>query len=656
MGKKKIRVALSGNPNVGKSTVFNLLTGLRQHTGNWPGKTVEKKEGIYKKDNYILEITDLPGTYSLTSHSLEEIIARDFIIREKPDIVVVIADATSLERNLYLLVQILELYSQVILVLNMIDLLSEKKYRIDFQKLEEKLGIPVVPMIASKGIGINELIEKIIEIFEGKQRFLPKKIDYGDLEKIIEKIEEKLPKNLDGYNSRFIAIKLLEGDEIVKNLIREKTNYEEIESLMGKREDTAILLANARYKWIKGILSDTLEKPKTPVITLSDKLDYLFTHPVFGLPLSFIILGLIFWLTYTINDLISGLWKNLLNILQSFLERLLFFLPNFWKEFIFEGIWNGISILLNFIPLIVIFFLFLALLEDTGYLARIAFVTDRIMHTLGLHGKAFLSLTLSYGCNVPGIMAVRTLEEEKDRILLTLINPFIPCVPRILVSAFFASIFFPQYPGLILLSLYILSFLVVFISGKIIRKIFLKTSFSPLIMELPLYKLPNPKIVVIYIWEKLKSFLQRAGTVIVSLSAIIWVLGSFPSNNIEESFLAGIGKLLLPLFRPFGFNWQLISALIAGFVAKEASLSTLSTIYQANGEGMRNILLTKITPLTAYSFMVLQLLYIPCAATTATIFKETNSIKWTLFSVIFSLSLSYLVSFIIYLIGGSLIK
>ncbi|MCX7845276.1 MAG: ferrous iron transport protein B [Dictyoglomaceae bacterium] len=651
MEKKKIRVALCGNPNVGKSTIFNLLTGLRQHTGNWPGKTIEKKEGIYIKDNYVLEIIDLPGTYSLTSRSVEEIIARDFIIREKPDIVVVIADASSLERNLYLLAQILELYSQVILALNMIDLLSEKKYRIDFIKLEEKLGIPVIPMVANKGIGIGDLIEKIIKIFEGQQKYLPKKIDYGDLEKIIEKIEEKLPKNLDGYNSRFISIKLLEGDEIVKNLVIDKINYEEIEKLIGKREDTGIILANARYNWIKKILSDTLEKPKTPVITLSDQLDHWFTHPILGLPISFIILGLIFWLTYTINDLLLGPWENFINLIHNLLEKIFLFLPNFWKELIFNGVWQGVSILLSFMPLIVIFFFLLAVLEDTGYLARVAFVTDRIMHILGLHGKAFLPLMMSYGCNVPGIMGVRTMEEEKDRILLTLINPFIPCVPRILVSAFFAGIFFPKYAGFILLSLYVISLIAVFISGKIIRKFLLKGSFSPLIMELPLYKLPNMRIVGIYLWEKLKIFLERAGTVMVFLSAIVWILGNIPSNNIENSYLASLGKIFLPLLKPLGFNWQLVLGLITGFIAKEASLSTISTIYQASGENLRNILLSEINPLTAYSFMVLQILYIPCAATLATIYKETNSKKWTLFSIIYSLTFSYILSLLIYYLG-----
>lgn len=651
MEKKVIKVALSGNPNVGKSTVFNLLTGLRQHTGNWPGKTVEKKEGICEKSNYVLEITDLPGTYSLTSHSLEEVIARDFIIKEKPDIVVVIVDASSLERNLYLLVQILELYSKVILALNMIDLLSEKKYKIDFEKLEGKLGIPVVPMIASKGVGIEELVDKIIKVFEGKLKCQPKKINYGNLEEIIEKIKERLPERIDGYGSRWITIKLLEGDEIIKSLCKEKINYEEIEKLIGKREDTAILLANARYHWIKEILIDTLEKPKTPVITLSDKLDYWFTHPIFGLPTSFIILGLIFWLTYTINDLLRGPWENILNHIYDILKNSLFFLPNFWKGLILGGIWQGVSILLTFIPLIVIFFFFLALLEDTGYLARVAFVTDRIMHILGLHGKAFLPLMMSYGCNVPGIMAVRTLEEEKDRILLILINSFIPCVPRILVSAFFASVFFPKYAGFILLSLYIISFLTVIISGRIIRRFFLKTSFSPLIMELPLYKLPTPKIVGLYIWEKLKAFLQRAGTVIVSLSIVVWILGNYPSNNMENSFLAYIGKIFLPLLSPLGFNWQMVSGLITGFIAKEASLSTLSAIYQASGESLRNILLREITPLTAYSFMVLQLLYIPCAATVATIYKETNSKKWTLFSILYSLFFAYIVSLIIYNLG-----
>jgi len=647
---KKIRVALAGQPNVGKSTVFNLLTGLRQHTGNWPGKTVEKKEGNYERDNYILEITDLPGCYSLTSHSLEEVISRDFIIKEKPDVVVVIVDASSLERNFYLLAQILEFYTNVVLVLNMMDLVTQKKYKIDIKKLEETLKIPVIPMIANKETGVKDLVDKIIDVYEKNIECSPPSIDYEELEGLISNIEKRLPGDLDGYNPHWIAIKVLEGDESIRGFLEDRIDYRELENIIGDREDTAIKLANARYRWIKKVLEGSLEKPKTPVITISDRLDYIFIHPILGLPIALGILAGIFWLTYTLNDLLGGYWENIISRLGGMLEGLLFFLPEILKNFLFDGIWQGVSILLAFIPLIAIFFFFLAILEDSGYLARIAFVTDRIMHLLGLHGKAFLPLMMSYGCNVPGIMAARTLEDEKDRTLLILVDSFIPCAPRVLVSAFFASIFFPEHASLMLLSLYAISFLAVIVSGRFIRRFFLKTSLSPLIMELPLYKIPSPKIVGIYVWEKLKAFLQRAGTVIVLVSGLIWILSYLPYGNIENSILSYIGKFFLPILKPLGFSWQLVMGLIAGFVAKEASLSALATIYQVGEESLGSIIIGQITPQTAYIFMVFQLLYIPCIATVATIYKETNSKKWTLFSMVYSLIFAYLISFIIYLI------
>jgi len=446
MERIKIRVALVGNPNVGKSTVFNQLTGLNQHTGNWPGKTVEKKIGYVNKDKYILEITDLPGIYSLTANSLEEVISREFIIKEKPDIVILIVDASALERNLYLLSQLRELTPNIIIGLNMIDILKMKKYKLDIKKLEERLKIPIIPTIASKGIGLDELVNKVIEVYE-EDNLNPIGIHYGDLEEDIKKIEEILPENLEGYPKRWIALKLLENDPIIIDLCKNnlsKEDWEKIKEIFEKNENNPIKVATARYNFIKKVLEGVLEKPEKQAISWTEKLDEYLTHPFWGSIFAILIVTLIFYLSFTLNDLLSEPVDGLLSLIGDKLSSLLFFIPNWWRELLIEGVWQGVATILSFTPLITIFFFFLALMEGSGYLARLAFVSDGLMHKLGLHGKSLIPLVISFGCNVPGVMATRTLEDEKDRILLIILDSFIPCVPRILVASFFLSILFSK--------------------------------------------------------------------------------------------------------------------------------------------------------------------------------------------------------------------
>ncbi len=650
MEKIKIRVALAGNPNVGKSTVFNQLTGLNQHTGNWPGKTVEKKVGYVEKDNYILEITDLPGIYSLTANTSEEVISREFIIKEKPDIVILIVDASALERNLYLLLQLRELTPNIIVGLNMLDILRAKRYKLDVKKLEERLNIPVIPMIASKGIGLDELINKVIEVYK-KDTLNPIKIDYGELEEDVNKIESILPKDLEGYPKRWIALKLLESDPIITDFCKKKLkkeNWEKIKEIVEKNEHNPIRVATARYNFIKKILEGILEKPEKQAISWTEKLDKYLTHPIWGSFFAVLIVALIFYLTFTLNNLLSEPVQKILDFVGDKFSSLLFFLPHWWRELLIEGVWQGVAIILSFTPLITFFFFFLALLEDSGYLARLAFISDRLMHILGLHGKSLIPLIISFGCNVPGVMATRTLEDERDRILLIILDSFIPCVPRILVASFFLSTFFPKQAFLFLILLYLISFISIFISGKILRIRVLKTSFNPLLMELPIYKIPNPKLVLLYIWDKMKHFLARAGTIMAFLSGIIWILSHYPKGDIQNSILAEIGRFLSLFMKPMGFNWELTTGLLSGFIAKEASLSTLGAIYGVSGNELGKILLKNITPITALSFIVFQLLYIPCAATVATIYQETKSIKWTLFSMGYSLMYAYVFTFFLY--------
>lgn len=650
MERIKIRVALVGNPNVGKSTVFNQLTGLNQHTGNWPGKTVEKKIGYVNKDKYILEITDLPGIYSLTANSLEEVISREFIIKEKPDIVILIVDASGLERNLYLLSQLRELTPNIIIGLNMIDILKMKKYKLDIKKLEERLKIPIIPTIASKGIGLDELVNKVIEVYE-EDNLNPIGIHYGDLEEDIKKIEEILPENLEGYPKRWIALKLLENDPIIIDLCKNnlsKEDWEKIKEIFEKNENNPIKVATARYNFIKKVLEGVLEKPEKQAISWTEKLDEYLTHPFWGSIFAILIVTLIFYLSFTLNDLLSEPVDGLLSLIGDKLSSLLFFIPNWWRELLIEGVWQGVATILSFTPLITIFFFFLALMEGSGYLARLAFVSDGLMHKLGLHGKSLIPLVISFGCNVPGVMATRTLEDEKDRILLIILDSFIPCVPRILVASFFLSIFFPRQAFFLLIFLYFISFFSIFINGKILRRRVLKSTFNPLLMELPIYKIPNPKLVLLYLWDKLKHFLERAGTIMALLSGTIWILAHYPTGDIQNSILAQIGKFFSIFMKPMGFNWELTVGLLSGFVAKEASLSTLSAIYGVSSNELGSLLLKIITTKTAFSFVVFQLLYIPCAATVATIYQETKSLKWTIFSMIYSLTYAYIFTFILY--------
>jgi len=650
MERIKIRVALVGNPNVGKSTVFNQLTGLNQHTGNWPGKTVEKKIGYVNKDKYILEITDLPGIYSLTANSLEEVISREFIIKEKPDIVILIVDASALERNLYLLSQLRELTPNIIIGLNMIDILKMKKYKLDIKKLEERLKIPIIPTIASKGIGLDELVNKVIEVYE-EDNLNPIGIHYGDLEEDIKKIEEILPENLEGYPKRWIALKLLENDPIIIDLCKNnlsKEDWEKIKEIFEKNENNPIKVATARYNFIKKVLEGVLEKPEKQAISWTEKLDEYLTLPFWGSIFAILIVTLIFYLSFTLNDLLSEPVHGLLSLIGDKLSSLLFFIPNWWRELLIEGVWQGVATILSFTPLITIFFFFLALMEGSGYLARLAFVSDGLMHKLGLHGKSLIPLVISFGCNVPGVMATRTLEDEKDRILLIILDSFIPCVPRILVASFFLSIFFPRQAFFLLIFLYFISFFSIFINGKILRRRVLKSTFNPLLMELPIYKIPNPKLVLLYLWDKLKHFLERAGTIMALLSGTIWILAHYPTGDIQNSILAQIGKFFSIFMKPMGFNWELTVGLLSGFVAKEASLSTLSAIYGVSSNELGSLLLKIITTKTAFSFVVFQLLYIPCAATVATIYQETKSLKWTIFSMIYSLTYAYIFTFILY--------
>ncbi len=655
-----ITVALAGNPNVGKSTIFNILTGLSQHVGNWPGKTVEKKEGYATYNDRTYRIVDLPGTYSLSSGSIEETLAASYIVEQRPDVVVSIVDASNLDRNLYLLTQILETGAKVVIALNMLDLAASKGVEIDVKKLEDAIGVPVIPLIAVKNKGIRELLGAVGELTENRRAFNPAPLHYSKtIEGLIRSISDRLGRyTIPFSNARWVSVKILEGDEHVAEVLRSVISgqdYKFIQDVQARAESLIAEVADARYDWIHDITSRAVTPLKLNVITLTDKLDHLLTHQFLGLAIIVAILGFIFWATFGISNPLMAWLSESFSVLGGLSERLLGAAPAWIRGLLVTGLLGGVGTVVSFFPLIFIFFVFLGILEDTGLLARSTFIMDRVMHVLGLHGKSFICLLVGYGCNVPGVMCSRVLDNETDRKLSVLINPFIPCSARFVVTSLFVSVFFPEHAALVMTSVIGISFAVVVVTGLLLRKTALKGDRSPLIIELPLYRKPNARTVGMYAWNKTLSFFKRAGTYIVAFTIIIWFLSHFPGPTIDRSVLGMAGKLIAPAGAVIGFDWRILVALITGFTAKETSIATLSVLYNATNEQALGVALRQaITPLVAYVFIIFQTLYIPCLATVVTMKKELNDNKLLAIGIIYPLIVAFLISFAIYRIGLAL--
>ena len=661
-------VGLAGNPNVGKTTVFNRLTGMRQHVGNWPGKTVERAEGHFKHGSYEYDVIDLPGNYALSAHSMEEIVSRDFIVDDDSDVIINVVDAANLERNLYLTVQMMELGANMVMALNMNDFAKKKDHIIDIPLMSELLGFPVIEISAKDGDGFEELLTTV-----EKQASNPidssAKLSYGDelkehlgdLQSLIEK-----DSNLLDVPSVWTAIKLLERDSIVIEKVQKSSQssaiMSEADKVAGHLHDlydagAEEVVANARYAYINGLMAEAVKRPDVEKETTTDKIDRIVTNR-FLAPFIFIfVMFLLFHLTFTIatpfcdfidewfawfGEYLAGAVGN--EILGSFLQ---------------DGIIGGVGGVIVFLPQIILMFLFLSILEDSGYLARAAFTLDKVMHSIvGLHGKAFIPMILGFGCGVPAVMATRTMENESDRLLSMMLIPFMSCTARLPIYSIFIGAFFVANKSIILLSIYLLGIVVALIVAGILKRTMFKGMSAPFVMELPTYKVPSLKGVLLHTWEKTKGFLRKAGTIILGSAIIIWILSSVPFGveyGSQESVLGMIGSAIAPVFAPLGFStWQAGIAILTGLVAKEVVVSTFTTLgglEEDDEEGTIALVHDLFTPLSAYSFMAFCLLYVPCFAAIGAIKQETNSWKWPLTMAGITLVTAYIVAFLIYNVG-----
>jgi ferrous iron transport protein B len=661
---RPILVALAGQPNVGKSTVFNLLTGLNQHVGNWPGKTVERKEGTFSFSGTTYRLVDLPGTYSLTANSAEEVIAREFIIRERPDVVVVLVDAAILERGLYLVAELLPLRAPVIVALNMMDVAAQEGFCIEPEVLEAALGVQVVPMVATKNVGVRELVQEIDAATHDGCAYEPKlPVIRADHRAVLQKIGALIAGRVpEPYPQDWVALKLLEGDAEITKMMQgclPDGRWEEVHDVLRAHDDALVAVASGRYEWIGRMIRAAVTCPKAGQIGLTERLDRWATHPLWGLLVLAGILGLVFWLTFTVGTPLQDLLDTyvvgaLADLVRAWLGgapavRLSAHGEAWLVGLVADGIVGGVGAVLTFLPILVIFFAAMGVLEDVGYMARAAFVMDGFMHLMGLHGKSFLPLFLGFGCNVPAVLGARVIESRRARLLTILVAPLVPCVARMAVIAFLAPAFFGSAATLVSWGMILLALVVIALSGVLINKTVFRGQRAAFIMELPLYHLPNWRTIGLLVWQRSLAFVRKAGTLILVVSVVVWALSVLPGGEIETSLLAAVGRWLEPLGRLMGFDWRLMVALLTSFIAKENSIATLGVLFGAGEEaGLAETLATTFPASTALAFLVVQMLFVPCVATVAAVRQETKSWGWTLFNVVFLLLVSLVAGVAVY--------
>ena len=676
---REMKLALVGNPNCGKTTLFNALTGSNQYVGNWPGVTVEKKEGRAEVDGKPVTVVDLPGIYSLSPYSMEEIVARDFIVGERPDAIIDIIDATNIERNLYLTAQLLELERPMVIALNFMDEVEKHGDKIDVERLSRALGVPVIPITARSGKNVQELLEEA-----HRQMHVGVTVEPDDLyddfthqihHKVGELIHDKA--YAAGIPAHWASIKLIEGDSLVKKALGlSKDEEDRLEAICREYEgaydlgDRETLIADARYQFIQEVVSQCVRRGRPlGAPTLSDRIDAVVTHKFLAIPVFLLMMLAMFALTFgpgqalsdgvdvLISDYFAGAVRSVLAAAGT--------AP--WVEaLLVDGVIAGVGGVLTFLPQIAILFLFLSFLEDSGYMARAAFIMDRLLRRFGLSGKAFIPMLMGFGCTVPAVMGARTMENEKDRRMTIMLVPFMSCSARLPVYGLMSAAFFPRYSGLVVFSLYVIGILFAIVSGVILKKTMFKGEPAAFVLELPPYRLPTFKNCAMHVWEKVRGFLVKAGTLILAMSVVLWFLQSFGPgftmvDDAANSFLGIIGGVIAPVLRPLGFGtWQAAVALLSGLIAKEAVVSSMSMFYGfslgASGAVVASALSgTFQTPLAAYAFLVFVLLYVPCVAAVSTIRKEMDSAKWTIRSILWQLAAAYLGSFLVYQIGSLLL-
>jgi ferrous iron transport protein B len=677
-----LTVALIGQPNVGKSTVFNMLTGLSQHVGNWPGKTVEQKTGIYRHNGLAVNVVDLPGTYSLTANSEEERIARDYLIRERPDVVVAVVNASALERNLYLVAELLCLPQPVVLGLNMTDVAEQHGVRVEPHVLAAALGLPVVPLVAARNQGVKELMDTALKLAADPAAWAPNcptiRPEHASVLAAIRELIAwpearpaepgrasesacEVPRqrgHLPQYPPDWVALKLLEGDvEITATMQKAlpEERWQHVHHLLMQHEDAYLDIASGRYEWIGRMVRAAVTRPRAGAISLTGRVDRLATHPLGGLVLLLAIFGLIFWLTYTLaTPLANWLSTQVLGALDAVADATLSWAPAWLFSLVSDGLIHGVGTVFTFLPILIIFFAMLGILEDVGYLARAAYVMDRFMHLMGLHGKSFLPLFLGFGCNVPAVLGSRIIEERRARLLTILLAPLVPCTARLAVVAFLAPAFFGAQATLASWGLVAVNLLVLAAVGVIVNRLAFRGEHTAFIMELPLYHVPNGRTVGLYVWNNTISFVKKAGTLILVASVAVWALSTLPGRGIEQSVLAILGRWFEPIGRLMGLSdWRMIVALLTSFFAKENTIATLGVLYGTTEgvAGLAELVASALAPAARWAFMVVVMLFIPCLATAATIKQETGSWHWTTASILLLLGLSVGAGVVVYQVG-----
>ena len=680
-----IRIALAGNPNCGKTTMFNALTGANQYVGNWPGVTVEKKEGKLKSKKVKEEVvvTDLPGIYSLSPYTLEEVVSRDYLLKENPDVIVDLVDATNIERNLYLTTQLIETGVPVVIALNMADLLEKRGIKIDVARLSMLLDCPIVETSALKGEGLDKLIDEAIKTAKKKEADLPKEIFNKDLEDAVSAAAEVLPSSIDANKKRWYAVKFLEKDskvaESVKLTDSAAKKIEELRAGLEKSHDDDMesIVTDERYKFIQKIVGTTVKKGKDK-LTTSDKIDKIVTNRILGIPIFIAVMFVVYYISVTTIGTIVTDWTNdtfvggIQEIVGGFLEGI--GTNDVVTSLVVDGVIGGVGAVLGFVPQMAILFLFLSILEDCGYMVRIAFVMDRVFRHFGLSGKSFIPLLISSGCGIPGIMASKTIEQDNDRRLTIMTATFIPCGAKLPVIALMGGVMASwatgsyEAGGFMAPAMYFMGIVAVLVAAIILKK---TKPFSgkpaPFVMELPQYHVPQAKTVLLHVWERLKGFIIKAGTILFLACVVMWFLGGFGFENggfglVEESgnsLLAVIGGFIAPLFAPLGFGeWQPVAASLSGFTAKEAIVSTMGVLANVTGDTEDAVTVAQAvqtwfpTSLAALSFLIFNLLDSPCLAAIATMAQQMQSKKWFWFAILFQNIFAYIVCLCIYQIGS----